>query len=127
MHLKDIPGYWYLASPYSKYSSGIEVAFVDICKIAAELTKQGVPVFSPIAHTHPIAIHGQINPLDHTIWLPADEPLMDGACGIIVAMMDGWQDSYGVGVEIARFNAAGKPIYYLDPASLGVHHHSLTQ
>jgi hypothetical protein len=116
--VRGVPGYSYVASPYSKYLTGIEAAFVDVCRITAALLRMGIPVFSPIAHTHPLAIHGNISPLDHTIWLPADEPLMDAAHGLLVAQMVGWDDSYGVGVEINRFKAAGKPIVYLDPRTL---------
>lgn len=54
--------YWYLASPYSKYPAGIEAAFQDICKQTALLIRHKIPVYSPIAHTHPVAIHGEIDP-----------------------------------------------------------------
>lgn len=107
-------GYWYLATPYSKYEGGIEAAFQEACKITASLMRQGVCVFCPIAHTHPVAKHGGIDPLNHDIWIPLDRPMMTHAIGLIVAKMDGWEDSYGVGVEIEEFKAVGKQIYYLD-------------
>lgn len=114
--LKANPGYYYLASPYSKYPiemGGLEGAFQEICRASAWLLKQGVRVFSPIAHSHPIAYHGGIDPADHDLWLHADKPLMDGACGLIVAMMPTWTESYGIGVEIQQFHRDGKPIHYL--------------
>lgn len=107
--------YFYLATPYSKYHLGIEEAFQAACRETALLLRAGVPTFSPIAHTHPIAMHGDINPLDHEIWLPADRPLMDAAEGLIVCQMQGWDESYGIGVEIATFKEAGKPIFYMTP------------
>lgn len=107
-------GYWYLASPYSKYPDGIHAAFYEICRCSAWLVRQGVNIYSPIAHTHPIAVWGNIDPLDHAIWLPADKPLMQGARGLIVALMPTWQDSYGIGVEIREFADAEKPSYGLD-------------
>jgi hypothetical protein len=115
---RTIPGYWYLASPYSKFPKGFREAFRQICEIGAALVRQGIPIFSPIAHNHPLAMWGGIDPLDHTIWLPLDFPMIDAAYGLIVAQMDGWTDSYGIGVEIERFTRAQKPIAYLDPTTL---------
>lgn len=107
--------FWYLATPYSKYPAGIEAAFVLAAENTAHLIRAGVPVYSPIAHTHPIAVHGGIDPLDHSIWLPADAPLMAAASGLIVLTAETWEVSYGISVEIAAFKAAGKPILYMAP------------
>jgi hypothetical protein len=112
--LKGREGFFYLASPYSKYPSGIEGAYADVCLISGRVIERGVSVYSPIAHTHGIAYHAEIDPLDHAIWLPIDETLMNAAVGCIVAKMDGWEKSYGVSKEIEHFSAVGKPIFYLD-------------
>ena len=45
--------FWYLASPYSKYPEGTQAAFEMACWQAGLLIRAGVPVFSPIAHSHP--------------------------------------------------------------------------
>lgn len=111
----------YLATPYSKYKGGdLIAAFEDASRLAAELLATGVRVYSPIAHTHPLAIHGHLDPLDHSIWLPFDEAMMDAADCLIVAHMDGWQESYGIKHEVEFFEKADKPIYDLDPASIAV-------
>ena len=108
----------YLATPYSKYKGGdLHAAFVDAARLAAELLSIGVRVYSPIAHTHPLAIHGHLDPLDHSIWLPFDEAMMEAADCLIVAHMDGWDVSYGIEHEVNFFAAAGKPIFDLDPDS----------
>lgn len=106
--------FWYLATPYSKFPSGIEAAFIVACQQTALLIRAGIPVYSPIAHTHPVAVNGDIDPLDHSIWLPADAPLMSAALGLIVCKMESWESSYGIGVEIAEFKKAGKPIVYME-------------
>jgi len=111
-------GFWYLATPYSKYPDGIEAAFVAAAKAAARLIAAGVPVYSPIAHTHPIAIHGGMDPLDHKIWLPADMPMMTAAHGLLVAKLLTWDKSYGIAIEIGEFARSGKPIEYLESADL---------
>lgn len=108
----------YLATPYSKYKPGIEQAFIDAAKLAALLMRAGVNVYSPITHTHPIAIHGQIDPFDHAIWMPFDEAMMTAADVLLVAHMQGWQESFGIAHEIKFFEDAGKPIFDLDPQTL---------
>lgn len=112
---KAITGYWYVATPYTLFDGGIELAFEAACRVTAALIRLGVPVFSPIAHSHPIAVHGGIDPRDHNIWLPADAPLMAAAHGLIVAALPRWQESRGVAHEIAAFEAAGKPVVLFYP------------
>lgn len=112
-------GLVYLATPYSKYPGGIEKAFRDASALTAQLLVAGVAVYSPIAHTHPVAVHGGIDPLDHDIWLPFDEAMMAKADVLAVAHMAGWRESRGVAFEVAAFEAAGKPIFDLDPETLG--------
>lgn len=126
-------GLAYLAAVYSKWTGGdpgpgcsnnmrqamrLEDAFIEAAKLAAKLMLAGVKVYSPIAHTHPLAIHGRLDPLDHSIWLPFDEAMLTVCDTLIVAQMDGWQESRGIAHEVAFFETAGKPIFDLDPDSL---------
>lgn len=111
--LTEAPSFFYVASPYSKFPDGIEAAFTEISRHTARLVDAGLAVFSPIAHSHPVAIHGGLDPLDHSVWMPLDEPMMRAAHGIIVVQMEGWRESYGVGVEINAFRAAGKPVLFM--------------
>lgn len=110
----------YLASPYSKYMDGPAAAFADVCRIAGRMLVYGVNVYSPIAHTHSIAIHANIDPLNHDVWLLFDAAIMAKADALCVAMMDGWEDSYGVSHEIEVFTKVGKPVFYLDPETMTV-------
>jgi len=113
--LKDLPGYVYLATPYSRYPAGKVEAHRMACVLAGSLIKAKIPTFCPIAHSHAIAQIAGIDPDSHEIWLPADQFFIDGAYGIVVALMRGWQESTGVQYEIAEFKKAHKPIFYLDP------------
>lgn len=108
----------YLATPYSKYPYGIHDAFQDASKYAARLLIAGVKVYSPIAHTHPLAIYGDIDPLDHSIWIPFDEAMMTAADAICVLQMPTWEISKGIAHEIEFFQNAGKPVYFLKPEEL---------
>lgn len=118
--LRDVDGFWYVATVYTKHRGGIDEAAREAAQVMAWLLKRGVPCFSPICHTHPIAIEGNLDPLDHGFWLPADEPMMRAAHGLIVTMMDGWEDSFGISAERAMFASMGKTVVFLDwpqPAS----------
>lgn len=113
-------GLCYLATPYTKYPAGIEAAFRDAARLAARLMLAGVNVYSPIAHTHPLAIYGNIDPLNHDIWMPFDKAMMDASESLLVAHMDGWDKSYGIAIEIDYFQREGKPIFDLNPNTLAV-------
>lgn len=104
----------YLASPYSKYTHGIDNAYVKASMAAGWLMRQGVKVFCPISHSHPIAVYGGVDPVSHEIWLPADKPFMRAAAGLVVLMLDGWRDSHGIQYEMAYFTAKEKPIRYME-------------
>lgn len=108
---KSYDGYWYLAIPYSKYPKGIEESFKLASKIAAEFLRLGHCVYSPISHTHSIAVYGGFDCYDHEIWLPFDEQLMKMAKGIIVIQAEGWDESKGVLHELEYFFKAGKVIH----------------
>lgn len=110
----------YLATPYSKWVPGLHDAFIQACILASRLLTAGVKVYSPIAHTHPLAIYGKLDPLDHSIWLPFDEAMMDAAQVLLVAHMDGWRESKGVAHEIDFFDREGKPIFDLNPQTLAM-------
>jgi hypothetical protein len=112
--LASAEGVWYLGTPYSKYPQGIHAAFQEACKAAAWLVERGVRVYCPIAHTHPIALMGGIDPLSHDIWLPVDQPFMELACGLIVCKMESWEESCGLRCEQQEFMRQGKPILSME-------------
>lgn len=119
LRLNEI-GLAYVATPFSAYPLGIERAWIDACKIAARLLKIGVRVYSPIAHTHSIAIHGELDAMDLSIWLPFDEAMMEKCDSLVVAHLSSWELSKGIAHEIAFFERAGKPIFDLDPETLKI-------
>lgn len=108
----------YLASPFAKYPHGLSDAHVAACKMAGRLLKVGIKIYSPIAHSYFISLLSNIDPTDHSIWLPFEERMMALADCLIVAKMTGWQESFGIAHEIKFFESAGKPVFYLDTTSL---------
>jgi hypothetical protein len=117
--MKDM-GLIYLATVYSSNPDGITNAHVQASALTAKLLRKGMKVYSPIAHTHPIAVYGNIDPYDHSIWLPFDEAIMDVSDTLLIAKMENWQISKGINHEINVFRKAGKPIYTLDPQTLEI-------
>jgi hypothetical protein len=107
--------FWYLGSGYSLHPRGLEAAAAEACRAAGDLMRAGVKVFCPIAHSHAISMHGGIDPLSHEIWMPADEPFMHAAHGLIVLKGDGWEQSRGLRQEIGTFQMADKPIVFMAP------------
>lgn len=101
---------WYLASPYTKYRRGPRVAFYDAAEAAGKLTAAGLVVYSPIAHSHPIATFGDLDALDGAFWERVNRPMMRALHGLIVLHLEGWEDSAGVAVEIAEFGRMRKPV-----------------
>lgn len=112
----------YLASPYTKYPAGFHMAAVDAARIAADLMRAGVKVYSPIAHTHPLALYGNLDPLDHSLWLPFDQTIMDLADACCIAGdMVGWESSFGVQHEMKTFWGQQKPVYRLCDGVVSLH------
>lgn len=102
-------GPWYLATPYTKYPDGLGAAHHLACWQTSLLVRAGVSVFSPIAHSHMVAMIGGIDPRNHDVWLPICAPFMTLCRGIIVLQADGWRQSYGMAHETAEFARMGKP------------------
>ncbi len=106
-------GYWYLATLYTKHPVGLRSAFGEACALAGELIEAGVSVFSPIAHSHPIAMRCLMDPRDYRIWQASNRPLVEAAKGLIVVTAPGWEDSVGIADEMEAF--AGRPIVLWNP------------
>lgn len=105
----------YLATPYTNYPKGTHEAFVDACEGAARFLRAGIPTFSPIAHSHPIAMHGRLDPFVLNTWLPINHYAFDACEALLVYKLEGWAESEGVAAEIRQFDLDKKPIYFFDP------------
>ena len=109
----------YLASPYLHKDITVRLdRFKKVCEAAAELMKDGYVVFSPIAHSHPIATHGDINPTNNEFWLEQDKALMPICTEMIVLQLPGWEDSKGIKEEILFAEELGIEVYYLKQEDL---------
>jgi hypothetical protein len=103
----------YLACPYSHPDRDVRVArFEAVNRVASELMRQGLKVFSPISHTHPIAEAGEL-PLGWYYWLEYELVFLSASNKIIVLMLDGWKESTCVKGEIAIAESLGIGIEYM--------------
>ncbi len=116
-------GYFYLASPYTKFKQGYHAAYREIAITAGALASHGIATFSPVVYTHTLCQfdadkdgnHNYLNPTDHDFWMEYDSQFAQQAEGLLVCKMDGWDVSVGVQMEIDWFTKMGKPIYYFSP------------
>lgn len=116
--LKEPGRLWYLATVYTSHPGGLESAFRMAARATARLFEQGVTAYSPIAHGHPLSVHGGLDPSDHALWMAYDRLMMARTDGLVVHTSEGWAGSKGIGIERKFFREHGKPIFYLDPADL---------
>lgn len=108
----------YLASPYSHVRPEIrDGRFRRVCEVAAKLMAAGHLIFSPIAHTHPIAMAGVL-PTSWVYWSSFDTEMLRSCEQLWVLKLDGWEDSTGVRAEIKIAQDLKIPIRYLDPADV---------
>lgn len=104
----------YLASPYSDPDPTVRQArFEDAVAAAARFWKAGFVVFSPIAHSHPIALHGLEGTWEQ--WQEFDKAILGACSELWVLQLDGWDVSRGVAAEIAFAKEWGLPIRW-EPA-----------
>jgi hypothetical protein len=104
----------YLASPYANTSPQVrEHRFELACRVTANLMRAGQHVFSPIAHSHPIALAG-VDAVAHDFWLPFDAWFVNRCDELWVLAIPGWRESRGVTWEINRARERGIPIRYVD-------------
>lgn len=105
----------YLASPYSHPDPTVMLERFDtICCVAAKLMGEGIHLYCPIAHTHPIAVKGSL-PRGWEFWEQYDRKLLAACQALWVVTMDGWRESKGVNAEIKIAGELGLPIKYIEP------------
>ena len=87
----------YLASAYSHPDPEMrEIRFREVCRCAASLFKNGQMVFSPIAHSHPIAVYGNTE-TDFDNWRDYDFMMIKKCDKFAIVKVSGdWLASKGV-------------------------------
>lgn len=105
----------YLACPYSDPDPAVMVARFDaVNRVGARLMAEGKYIFSPISHTHPLAVVGSL-PRGWDYWEGYDKCMISRCSKLIVLKLDGWVKSTGVNAEVKIAKEMGIPVEYLDP------------
>jgi hypothetical protein len=69
-------------------------------------------VFSPISHSHPIALDHDL-PRGWEFWGRIDEVFVKLCHAVYVLQLPGWEESHGVQEELKLALKYGKPIIYI--------------
>ena len=107
--------YTYLASPYSHATARVrEIRYAEAKAATAWLLKKRIWVYSPIVHSHPLAILHTI-PTDFDYWQEYDRAMIRGATDLMVLTIEGWEKSVGVAGEMKYAKELGKLISTVCP------------
>jgi hypothetical protein len=104
----------YLAVPFTHPDKAVvedRVRRVNI--VAAKLMAQGKYVFSPISHTYPISLAGDL-PGNWEFWEGFDTVMISRSSCLYVLMLEGWEESKGVNEEIKLAKAYDLPVVFID-------------
>ena len=106
----------YIASPYSHDDSRIvNDRFDKVRDYTASLMQSiydtGCVPFSPILHCHEMAqVHDL--PKGHEYWMVVDKTILRHCDELWVYMLDGWQESAGIKMEIEFAESLQIPVKY---------------
>ena len=107
-----LPTSWYIASPFSHEDPEIKIQREADAKRAEAFindTYSGVRAYSPIAETADQERRGVV---PQEGWYLYDFSELDKSDILVVLMLDGWENSIGVALEIAFALGKRIPIYY---------------
>lgn len=110
----------YLASPYShKLESVRDLRAGLVTDMAIQITKEGVPVYSPIMMWHEPAVGLQHNGHDFSKgsdslnWWFSDQAFITACDEFWLALIDGWESSEGMRREMELAIKLGKEIRHV--------------
>jgi hypothetical protein len=104
----------YLASAYSHELEIIRNRrFHKACIVVGKLMLNGMMVFSPIVHGHPIVQHTTL-PMGWEFWKDFNRLVISKCNLLLVLTINGWKESKGVNTEIDTAKELGIPIKYVD-------------
>ena len=110
----------YLATPYTKYATGHEMAFRDAARLASRIQELGINVYSPIVHGHPMCSHGVLPAADYSVWRLVNLVMMKRTDALLIGQLPSWTYSSGIRDEVHEFKMQHKPIFYIDPETMNV-------
>ncbi len=105
----------YLASPYSHAKLSVRCyRFKQAAQAAGLLMSQGLHVFSPICHSHPIVTECPEHGGDWSYWEKWDRHFLKACDRFVILQIDGWATSKGVTAEIEIAKEFGLKVEYMN-------------
>ncbi len=95
------------------YTGNEKESFKNANRVAGDLMKLGHIVFSPISHTHPIAMECDM-PKDWGFWRKFDECFIKWCDEVWICDFGDWKKSKGVNAEIEIAKRMNKTIRFID-------------
>lgn len=109
----------YLAAPYTHKDRRVVKERVNkINTVASLLMNRGHIVFSPISHSHYIAVDNNL-PTDFKFWQAMNHSFIDWSDAMGVLMLDGYNYSDGIEDEKKFCCLTNKHIFYIELATEG--------
>lgn len=108
--------FWFLASPYRRYSLGREAAYQFALDVSDILEMEGIHHWSPIVNSHVAARKATLNPTDNKLWYSVNMRFFGLSHGLLILAMPGWDKSDGIQDEHDWFTRNKRPIWLLPPA-----------
>ena len=107
----------YLGAPYSHPDQMVRIRrYMAATRAAARLMEEGNVVFSPLTHSHPIAMRlPDYLLMDHKFWMKQDLYWLRFCDRLVVLTLDGWQESKGLAREIAFSKEHGILVDHMEP------------
>lgn len=103
----------YIASPYSDPDPAVmEQRFDAVARYAGQLMNEGLVVYSPIVHCHPIAVRVGL-PRTWDFWKKFDTEMIRRATELQVLMVPGWRESKGIAAEVEIAKSLGIPVSFV--------------
>ena len=104
----------FVASPFNGTEAEKEERVSKLSLYCVELFNQGDCPFSALLMGLSFAKYGNL-PTDTETWKVFSKTLLKGCDELHVLMLDGWDKSSGVAIEITKANSMGIEIKYINP------------
>lgn len=102
---------FYVATPYTHPNKEVMRLRRDlVTEYCARQSRKGFVIFSPITHSHEIALYG--TPTSWGFWQQIDKEFLRVCDYMVVLTLPGWKDSIGVTAERDHCDDAGIPVFY---------------
>ena len=104
----------YLAIPYSHPDPAIrQLRHDQVTAVATRLMTSGYLIFSPISHSHHMAV-AHTTPTDWEFWERHCLAMLAACSKLIVLKLDGWETSRGVMAEMQFAETTGIEIEFME-------------